>query len=353
MPSVGLALQNPGAVSGYLLEEIVNAAKSAERGGGVFAFATAGGVATLLGDKAVRPLLKNGSFELIVGVDAVTDPRALDELAKSSEQKRGLRARVLIHGEAVLFHPKLSWFAGPRGLTVLVGSGNLTVRGLRENWEAFAKLELRGAEAARVEKQILYWIHAHEHLLAEPQSAVARAEAEKNTGKESSLRHPKSSVKRKRLHPATADVLVAEAPKSTGRASQINFHLDHFEGFFRAKPGPKQRVILYRLLPSGSISEPESRPPVRRRSKNYSLELNGFKELEGRGSDPPIGLYLRLPQGIFMYQCFEQGQPGYAQLSEFLTARWTGPANQKRQVVAKLRDVRKAFPGSPIWQVEP
>jgi hypothetical protein len=353
MPSVSLALQDPGAVSGYLLEEIVKAAESAERGGGVFAFATAGGIATVLGDRAVLPLLRRGSFDLIVGVDAVTDPRALDELDKRSKQHRGLTAGVLVHGEAVLFHPKLSWFAGPRGLTVIVGSGNLTVRGLRENWEAFAKLELRGVEAARVEKQILEWKHRHEHLLVSPQSAVARAEAKKNTGRESSLKHPKSSPKAKRAHPATADVLVAEAPKSGSRPSQVNFHLNHYEGFFHAKPGSGQRVVLYQVLPSGSVGEPESRPSSSRKSQNFSLELNGFKTLAGRGTDPSIGLYLSLPQGIFLYQRIARGQPGYKQLSAFLAEHWTGRANQKRQVVAKLRDVQKAFPASAIWQVEP
>jgi hypothetical protein len=353
MPGVGLALQDPGAVSGYLLEEIVRAAESAERGGGVFAFATAGGIATVLGDRAVAPLLKRGSFELIVGVDAVTDPRALDELDKRNKRHRGLTARVLTHGEGVLFHPKLSWFVGPRGLTVIVGSGNLTVRGLRENWEAFAKLQLRGVEAARVEKQILGWIHRHEHLLVSPQNAVARAEAKKNTGKESSLKHPKPSAKPKRARPTTADVLVAEAPKSGDRPSQVNFHLNHYEGFFHAKPGSRRRVVLYHVLPSGSVGEPESRPSSSRKSQNFSLELNGFKTFTSLGTDPPIGLYLRLPQGIFLYQRFAQGQPGYKQLSGFLTTRWNGRANEKRQVVAKLRDVQKALPTSAIWQAEP
>ncbi len=354
MPAVNLALQDPGAVSGHLLDAIVKAAKSATRGGGIFAFATAGGIATVLDDKkAFIPLLKEGSFELIVGVDAVTDTRALDALHERNERHRGLTARVMVHKEAVLFHPKLSWFVGTNGLTLLVGSGNLTVRGLRANWEAFTKVQLRGAEATRVEKQILEWIKHQEHLLVSPQSTVARAEAKKNTGKESSLRHPKPSPKAKTTLPAGADVLIAEAPKSGSRPSQVNFHLIHYEGFFHAKPGSGRRVILYHVLPNGSIGEPESRPSSDRNSRNYSLELDGFKKLAGGGAGRPIGLYVRLPQGFFLYQCFEQGQPGHAQLSDFLAMHWTGRADHKRQVTAKLRDVRKVLPAAPVWQAEP
>ncbi len=281
----------------------------------------------------------------------MTDIPALDALTDASKRHRGLKARALVHTEQVLFHPKLSWFVGPSGITVLVGSGNLTVRGLKENWEAFAKVQTPGAQAGRLETQILAWLQRHDHLLLSPADPSARAEAQRNTGNERSLKHPKALAGKERP-PTTAEVLVAEAPKSGSRPSQVNFHLEHYEGFFGAKPGTGRRVLLHAVMPHGAVGEEEPRPSSSRKSQNYSFELNAFKTSLSSTAGPPIGLYLRLPQGTVLYQRIGPGEAGYAQLSTFLTNRWSGPAGQKRQVVAPLTDVKNAWAGAPIWSAE-
>jgi hypothetical protein len=351
MANVDLGLQDPGAASGYLLEEIVAASESASRGGGIFAFATARGIRTVLEDQALSRLLSKGAFDLVVGVDSVTDIPALDTLLAASKRHHGLRARALVHTEQVLFHPKLSWFVGPSGITVLVGSGNLTARGLKENWEAFAKVQAVGTHASRLEAQIVAWLTRHDHLLLSPEDPDARAEAQRNTGNERSLKHPKA-VATKQAPPTTAEVLVAEAPKSGTRPSQVNFHLEFYEGFFRAKPGTGRRILLHAVMSHRAVAEGESRPSSSRKSKNYSLELNAFKTPASSRAGSPIGLYLRLPQGTFLYQRVGPGEAGYAQLASFLSNRWSGPSRQKRQVVAGLLDVQKAWPGSPLWHAE-
>jgi hypothetical protein len=146
---VSLHLQDPAQAGKTLLDAIAHAGDHAERGGGIFAFASARGVAMLLDDPVLGQLTKTGEFELVVGTDAVTDERALAALQdRMTASHPGLRARVLVHDLPILFHPKLCWFVRGERLTLLVGSGNLTPGGLATNLEAFIVGELDLPEAA-------------------------------------------------------------------------------------------------------------------------------------------------------------------------------------------------------------
>jgi YaaC-like Protein len=107
------------------------------RGGAAFGFATRDGVQLLFGNREFRQFLEaTDGFELVVGIDAITNIAALDKISALATQ--GLRARAFWHQrQPLLFHPKVSWFRRVRGMTLVVGSGNLTPGGLRSNWEAF------------------------------------------------------------------------------------------------------------------------------------------------------------------------------------------------------------------------
>jgi hypothetical protein len=350
--TVELRLQDPGAPSGYLLEAMLDAARGANRGGGIFAFATAEGIRTLLDDKAFRRLLKHGTFDLVVGVDSITNVLAVDELARFVSQYAGLTGRVLVHDESVLFHPKLSWFGRGSDLVLIVGSGNLTVRGMRENWEAFTTLTLRAGAAAAAEHQLADWLARHDDLLLAPDDPRVRKEAARNSGQESSLKHARRRTTARDIPPSSAQVLVAEASKSSKRPSQVNFHKVHYEGFFGAKAESGRRVILRNVSRDGTVGEEEVRPSSARPSRNFSLELRGFPKTVPPHQRPAIGVYVRLPQGTFLYQRVEPDETGYASLEGFLKDNWTGPARNMRQVEAKLSDVQRAWPESPLWRAE-
>lgn len=347
-----LHLQAPGADGGYLLEAISHAARDATHGGAIFAFATANGIRALLDSKGVDRLVRGGSFELVVGVDAVTDGRALDALSSTSARHPGFVARVLVHDESVLFHPKLSWFRGGASLTLVIGSGNLTIRGLRENWEAFATIVLRDAAADEVERQLAAWHLEHAALLHAPDSPAARASAARNTGRERDLKHPRRQDGRTGAEEAvagSAEVLVAETPRSGGRPSQVNFDKHHYERFFGAQAGSGRYVILRAVAPDGSVGEEEVRPSSRRRSRNFSFELAAWYGHVPPVRPPVIGLYVRLPQGTFLYERVPPGAPGHAELAAFLDDRWSGREGSMRRVTASVADVRSAWPGSPLW----
>ena len=342
MADIALCLQRPGEDSGQLLEVLLGAAGRAERAGGIFAFATADGIKALLGDDSLKTLLRAGRFTLVVGVDAVTDNKALDELDARSKQHPRLIARVLVHEQRVLFHPKFSWFVSGRELTLIVGSGNLTVRGLRENWEAFTTIKLTGRRAKLLEGQIDSWLLAHAASLRLPGDATARLQAARNRGRELDLKHPSRSRKRD-VVPVEAGVLVAEVPMSGTRPSQVNFDKANYETFFGAKEGSEHRVTLYWVRADGGI-ETEIRPIMIRKSRNFSFELSGFREPRSRGQSPDIGVYVQLSPDAFFYQRVSSGEAGYAELDRLLKARWNGSARLMRRVVVASAEARAAWP---------
>lgn len=138
-----LHLQDPtsGAPT-YLFEEVVAAASKATHGRALFAFVSRDGVDALLQDPEIVGLLRRGSFELVVGVDAVTTRPALERMLQASRKYRSFRPLVFWNDTGRLFHPKMCFFASERDATLIVGSGNLTTGGLQSHFEAFVRLAM-------------------------------------------------------------------------------------------------------------------------------------------------------------------------------------------------------------------
>jgi HKD family nuclease len=152
---VHLRIQQPGDPESALLEAILTACQGAESGGGIFAWASASGVQLLIEDEAFVDLATTGPFRLVIGVDAITDAKALDELSRAEKRFKGLEVRAFLHNEPnVLFHPKCCWFRRGAEVRLIVGSGNLTLGGLRGNWEAFAEDTLKGTTAVAFQEAI-------------------------------------------------------------------------------------------------------------------------------------------------------------------------------------------------------
>lgn len=155
-----------------LLDVINEQSKDAESGGGIFAFATKGGVEAFFGLPGINAMLTAGKpFHLIVGIDAITNAEALlclgEEVATHSE---ALKVQVFLHEQAPsTFHPKFAWFLKQGEIRLITGSGNLTERGLGKqsmgqlsNWEAFSVQSLFGKKANAVKKDLNDWLVAQD-----------------------------------------------------------------------------------------------------------------------------------------------------------------------------------------------
>lgn len=347
-----LKFQVAGATGGYLLEHLLLESMGAQRGGGIFAWANAGGVKSLLEDEAFDEFLLAGNYRLFVGTDSITDPPAVERLIEISTKRPRLEVRAFMSPTSSLFHPKLAWFEHEDHLSLVVGSGNLTMGGLRSNWEAFALLKLTGKDRADALAQIeAFLTSVTDHLLPISDPRVLER-AERNSGNERSLRTPPTPATQKADVSASVDeVLVAEIPKAGDRWAQANFDLDNYEGFFGAKVGSQRRISLHHVDSSGQLGEVESRPSVEVASQNYRFELAAARGLSYPNQGSPIGVFLRLATGEFLYSLLLPGESGYQEVDALLTSHWHGRAGRKRRVRFTADQVRSAWPGSALWDV--
>ena len=160
-----LTLQVPGG-GNTLHAELVAAATGATGGFAAFAFATSTGIDTALAEPAVHKLLGTGQFKLVVGLDAITDTAAVAALKTAKVALPNSSISLFYNPKGgVLYHPKTMFFKRQAGGRCLTGSGNLTLGGLRNNWEAFWKADVSTTDAAALEVQWARWVTDHKDNL--------------------------------------------------------------------------------------------------------------------------------------------------------------------------------------------
>lgn len=347
-----LRLQDPGASGGYLLEALLEAAATADRGGAAFAWANRTGARLLLADPAFVRLTSTGQFDLVVGTDSITDEAAVGDLSALEASQPGLTVRAFVHDKAtVLFHPKFAWFGSGKSVRLVVGSGNLTMGGTRGNWEAFAVVDLTGSDASRTEAEIARWLASWQHYLLPLNEKRVIDQVRTNTGRERDLKL--TGRRTGGLTPGPNDglpVLVAEIPKSGDRWKQANFDRENYENFFGAKVGSQRRISLVHVAGDGTLGPHESRPSVEVESQNYRFELAAAGGLEYPASGSPIGVFVKTDDGTFMYQLLMPGDPDHATVSGFLDSNWSGNARQKRRVRTSVASLKANWSTAALWR---
>lgn len=349
-------IQDPSGAGLTMLDAVAEAADGAVRGGGVFAFASRKGVDALLGDPAIETLTSEGEFDLVVGIDAITDVRAIDALASWSGRRSGLACRVLVHGLPILFHPKFCWFVHDERLALLAGSGNLTPGGLVGNLEAFAVTSHEGKAATATEVGIRAWLERWSPKLLALDDPEVQRRAKDNSGAERSLRKRMPPEEEEEEPPTVpvdpgneADALVLEIPRNAPGRAQLDVGIKYFREFFGAKPGIVKRIRIQHVDADGSLGDIE--PPrslIWTKSRNFR-----FEAAAGHGKDYPeegrvLAAFVRMPDGLFRYRLLWPGSAGHAELDALLT-RLAGPAGRlMRRERMTLSELRAAWPDSPL-----
>lgn len=352
MTDVKLRFQDPGADSGYLLEELLAACAGADGGGGIFAWANSPGARALLGDSSFRSLIEKGRFDLVVGLDSITDEAAVRALTEAEASLPNLSVRAFLNEESALFHPKMAWFRTGGATTLLVGSGNLTMGGLRGNWEFFVVAQLTGAQATQAMNAIEGWLEDWGDNLVPITDPRVIERARKNAGNERSLKRGNAPTKPAFAGAEAVGALIAEIPKAGDRWSQANFDLANYEGFFGAKVGTQRRVMLYQVTDDGRVGDLESRPSVEVISQNYRFELAAAKGVPypDKSAGRPIGVFLKVATGLFLYMLVLPGEIHYSALADFLDSAWKGSDQRMRRIRLTVEELRAAWPKSPIWK---
>jgi hypothetical protein len=353
MGDVRTCLQDPQwPDSAYLLEEILGECEGATSGVGAFAFASAAGVNLLLGDPQFSNYLAHHPFELVVGVDAITDTDALDAVHERSVAHPSLKVRVFLGTTSgSLFHPKVCWFRRKSGGVCLVGSGNLTAGGLRGNCESFAVVKLGLMQMQALDRMWASWSDFHNSELLPLNDARVRKQASENARQPRLLPEQESDILVEQgkgktvVGPApreSAEVLIAEIPRGGSRWNQANFDLGTFRNFFGASPGHTQRILLTHVDVAGHLGSQEIRPSVAVKSYNYRFELDAASGLEYPAKGRPVTIFVKVATRTFRYRLLMPGTQGYREVSDYLKTHAAREANRVRRLLTSVRALRGA-----------
>lgn len=312
--------QHPEAAG--LLDALNDCSKDAESGGGVFAFATKGGVEAIFSLPNIVAMLATGRpFHLIVGIDAITNAVALLCLEeKVAKYNTSLKAQVFLHDQAPsTFHPKFSWFHKQGGICLIIGSGNLTERGLGKqpggqdaNWEAFSVQSLSGKDASSAAKEISAWLTAQETAgtlcslndARVLEKAMANARVRYTNGGEAAGK-PKTKLKKVVAGVEndldTMEVLIKELSKN--RDGQGDFGKTVYNKFFGPQGADKEIFMQYVGIDDTLNPVRKATPRYKEVSKNYYLELPESKGNYEKGDkdERMILVAVKLDQRSFRY----------------------------------------------------
>ncbi|WP_396267706.1 hypothetical protein [Ideonella sp.] len=377
-----LQIQDPtNPDSDYLVDVLLDACRDATIGGGAFAFLSAGGVQLLLKDEIFKDFLARGRFDLLVGVDAITDTAAIDALSTVRREHPSIGARVFVpsHPRSI-FHPKVAWFDSGNGGLLVTGSGNLTAGGLRWNIEAFAVEHLDAPAMADLRSRWDEYLALTAECQLEPEDGRVVALLERNAARrramteanittpgeggeeppqeapvvarECELAEPPAGQPADELPtigPAT-EILVAEIPRASNRWGQANFDQATFFGFFGASRTVKRRAYFFHLRADGTLGFQEVRPAVAVQSKNYRFELEAASGLAYPADGRPIGVFAKVGARTFVYMLLMPNHAGHQEMVNLLARSALVGGGTLKRIVFPAAKVLAEWPLAPLWR---
>lgn len=348
----------------YLFEALIEAIGKADECSGIFAFASRPGVDALITDPAVTKFLSKSRLSLLLGIDAITDRRALERLRElQAVHGDRLVVEVFLPHNSGIFHPKIAYFHYPNGhSTLIVGSGNLTPGGMRNNFEAYSVcratrgevLDMSSYERFRKLQAANISIITEEVLKRAEKNVFTRRKGHKGERKrkdtsEIIAEHAVEIASQETQIGPAQQVLIARVPKAGGRWGQVHFNRQVIEQFFRVKPNdPNQRVYLSEITTSGIEKPQEVRPCVySNTNKNYKIELGAARGREYPTGGTPIVVMLELQVRSFEYTLLMPGEKGYSEMEQVINAH---PSLGKglARVIILMEQLRSAWANNPF-----
>ncbi len=356
-------IQDPYFSNSYTLHEaLIESCSNSIIGYGAFAFASKSGIEILLKDDNFSQLLDRGHYSIIVGIDEITNTASIEALSAIKRNKPNLLIKAFCHSnKGSLFHPKVSFFKHENGEgSLIVGSGNLTIGGLRRNREAFSLVALSKLEFIKVETYWKSWLQESEKFLKDiDEDEVIRRVNENNyekfkkinklevkeVEKEDSISIDNNqTIEESWLFNSDSKILLAEIPKSGDRWKQANFDIDNFQNFFGATPGDNsQRILLRHLNQDCTLAPIEIRPSVSVKSKNYRFELDAASDWDYPEEGRPIGVFIQLTTRMFLYHLYMPSQENYTEIKQFMDSKWTGRIDRMIRVNSNAHEMNHLF----------
>jgi hypothetical protein len=365
---MGWLLQTPDSKSPKLLQNILDQCGPAQKGGGAFAFASAQGIKMLAAEPVFSEFLKAYEFTMIVGLDAITDTRAVEELRKLNKSHPNFKPKLFLHSTGgSLFHPKTLWLKTAKGGVIITGSGNLTSGGLKSNWEAMAIETLSTADMAAAEKSWDEWIKTHKNQLVDLDDPKAVEKAKSNKAVRTKIKKALKKTEADEEVPeeevdaveeAIEDVehelllnpvLIAEVPKSGDRWQQVNFDLKSYQEFFGVKKSATRHVRFYEVQADGSLGTPEDRQSVSVVSQNFRFEVGAAAGKPYPAKGHPICIFEQTDENTFHYVLLMPGQPAHTTIQKYLDDTYAR-TNKKLRVQLTAGTLKSVWPDAPFFK---
>ena len=246
---------------------------------------------------------------------------------------------------------------------MIVGSGNLTPGGLRQNFEAFSVMRSEAGETFDVAAWDRFLSEHAADIRTIDESALERAAQNVVRGRRRS-RDVEPDLERA---PAVAEpsegplvdielpvvrtdrFLVAQVPRAGERWHQIHFNRDVIENFVRVRLGTTaQRVFLVECRRDGTFSEQEARPCVYSGANmNPKIEIASHHGAPYPDAGRPIAVYRELQVRSFAYMLLMPGDPGYAKMLALTEALPTVGSGVPR-VITNAAGIRHVWAECPL-----
>ncbi|NOT83541.1 MAG: hypothetical protein HOP02_01915 [Methylococcaceae bacterium] len=368
-----LHIQDPNYSNSYSLHEaLIKSCSSANGGKGAYAFVSRTGAELFLADVEFEKMLERGIYNLIVGIDEITNTSTIERLSDFQDIYQSLEIRAFLHNSNnSLFHPKLSYFTkSDGGGDLVIGSGNLTAGGLRKNREAFAIINLSQDELLKIEAYWNEWLVQSDSYLKPLNDVDVLERVGANSARARARQdYPISPTQQIYADEAIGSddqgtdesqewsfqesnlVLLAEIPRSGDRWNQANFDINTFENFFGATAGDNsQRILLRSIISNRVLGNIEVRPSVSVVSQNYRFELEAAAGLEYPQIGRPIGVFVRLSTRMFIYKLFmPEMDEKYLDIADWMNANWTGRTDRMKRIVKPVGEIRGLLQNSPVY----
>ena len=275
-------------------------------------------------------VVNGGVVDLLVGLDAITNRRALERLQQLEGLHNFFRPRVFWNEVAALFHPKISDFTYADGShRLIVGSGNLTPGGLMNNIEGYTVISANHGEhidLSALDEFLQRHTHAirpidDEVLERADQNLIRRINRGPQAGR-LTLTPPRRARRPVRLVPggdegraAVVDrILIAQVPAAGARWSQAHFNGDVVQQYFRIADFETQRAYLTQVRQDGTRSDVEVRQCVySQANRNHRIEFGAATGLQYPAGRPVLVLRERQLR-VFDYMLLLPNSEGYAEV---------------------------------------
>ncbi len=365
-----LYIQDPNYKYSKLLnDELLNAIRDAKSGFGTYAFVTSDGLKMLFENDVFNEFMKrkNSSFTLIMGIDEVTNEKSLEEARALCDKYSNFTILVFLDlNTNTIYHPKFAAFEGKQGGKLIIGSGNLTTKGLRKNREAFTVTNYSENEFKGVIENWEEWIrHNKDYLKCLDDVKVVEKARENSITTKENIKRRKKIKKSGKQNPASdaktetyvsvedesdswrfsgeSRVLVMEIPKN--RPGQINFHKETINNFFCINTDNfiETAVVLRSISELGNVGEVESRMVKYKGSNNYYFELSAqSKKKYPDDNNRPIGIFLEIAIRTYLYMYLLPQDKNFAVFKDYMISKRKG--NQCAQEIINVEVLKQISP---------